>query len=653
LTRQHAAKLRGLKQWEVFAYPHDGDSTALGRLPADTVIVLDINKLSENRRGEGVSIPTSVFQDGRNLVLVDEGHKGQKSEQSLWKKLQRDLAGIGAAEARHRGLLIEFSATFGQVVEVKPASDPEKKEKPVFDQYAESIVLDYAYDRFYGDLYGKDFWHVTLDSAGAAAAQTQQHTLAAALLAFWRQWQCYRDAEAQRLAAEKQVQVAAPLWVLLGLSVIGGKTTKSDQEQTSDVVAVLQFLAGILENPDRLQAALQEIRHARVTGADMLPPEVRAMLLDYPDSGALARRILADVFGWQPGDRPAWRLLKNAAGELGLGLSRADTVRYYGVVNVGDAGGLKKAMEDTGLSVADDALGQSLFATLDDNDSGIQVLIGSRRFAEGWDNYRASSLTLLRLGQGEGSLIIQMFGRVVRFAGTNGDGKRLERPGDLLKPLQTAYIYGLRSGYLEIFLNGLYANGVDRPVPLPCRTQANLPLPTPLQSVRSVAPEKAKFQVDIRGAEWLAGINQVHLSLAASVASAGLSGKGVNTAKGAVGEDITAQFKGYAHLLDQDALWRAMVEWRRQGWWNLRFDAEAIKAALHSRRYEITGLPLQLRNESDLAKLQGIAETLLRRMFEAAYRKQEARHSSYELIPAATSGIPEQYYKHQETASDG
>ena len=42
---------------------------------------------------------------------------------------------------------------------------------------------------------------------------------------------------------------------------------------------------------------------------------------------------------------------------------------------------------------------------------GLNVLIGSRRFAEGWDNLRASSLTLLRLGQGEGSLIIQMFGR--------------------------------------------------------------------------------------------------------------------------------------------------------------------------------------------------------------------------------------------------
>jgi hypothetical protein len=126
----------------------------------------------------------------------------------------------------------------------------------------------------------------------------------------------------------------------------------------------------------------------------------------------LAERVLADCFGWQEGDKLVLRLIKSASGELGLGLLRGDTFHYYGVVNVGDAAGLKKALEDAMLPVEDDAMSGSLFASLDAPGSGLNVLIGSRRFAEGWDNFRASSLTLLRLGQGEGSLIIQMFGRV-------------------------------------------------------------------------------------------------------------------------------------------------------------------------------------------------------------------------------------------------
>ncbi|MEI7866586.1 MAG: DEAD/DEAH box helicase family protein [Candidatus Methylumidiphilus sp.] len=448
LTRQHADKLLELQQWEVFAYPMDGDQSALGRLPDDTVIVIDINKLSDSKKGDGVTVPMSVFKDGRNLVFVDEGHKGQRSEASVWKKLQQDLAGIGAAQQdSHRGLLVEFSATFGQVAEAEHA----------FSRYAKSIVFDYAYDRFHADLYGKDFWHLKLEGRGEASAAAYSQTLTAALIAYWHQLDCFQ--RGKTLALQENLQIAKPLWVLLGLSVIGGKT-KGDQEQTSDVVDVLRYLHKVLHGPEHWLADLTGVLDVQTIGTDLLPPEARSALAGYQPK-VLAERILSDVFGWQAGDKPVFRLLKNASGELGLGLLRADAVHYFGVVNVGDAAGLKKKLEESSLIVEDDALSASLFAELALGDSLINVLIGSRRFAEGWDNYRASSLTLLRLGQGEGSLIIQMFGRVVRFAGRNGDGRRLRHPSSALKPLQTAYVYGLRSKYLEAFLAGLYENGVD------------------------------------------------------------------------------------------------------------------------------------------------------------------------------------------------
>jgi hypothetical protein len=50
LTRQHAEKLRSLSTWDVFAYPMDGDASAMGRLPPDAVIVLDINKLAIEKK---------------------------------------------------------------------------------------------------------------------------------------------------------------------------------------------------------------------------------------------------------------------------------------------------------------------------------------------------------------------------------------------------------------------------------------------------------------------------------------------------------------------------------------------------------------------------------------------------------------------------
>ena len=335
LTRQHGDKLRALAAWEVFAYPMDGDAMALGRLASDAVIVLDINKLAAEKKGDGVTLATSVFADGRNLVFVDEGHKGQKSEASTWKALQADLAGIGAAMPGQRGLLIEFSATFGQVAEGEQA----------FGRYAKAVILDYAYDRFHRDRYGKDFWHVRIGAQGEANALARRQTLTAALLAYWHQLATFRSKVAQEAITAAGLRVSAPLWVLLGLSVIGGKN-KGDQEQTSDVVEVLRFLADILTHPARLAEGLTHLLATAALGADLLPPGLRPSLIG-EDPGKLALRVLAAVFGWQSGDQPVLRLIKSAPGELGLGLRRGDSLRYHGVVNVGDAAGLGKALEAT------------------------------------------------------------------------------------------------------------------------------------------------------------------------------------------------------------------------------------------------------------------------------------------------------------------
>jgi hypothetical protein len=103
LTRQHADKLRELSAWEVFAYPMDGDASSMGRLPPDAVIVLDINKLATEKKGDGVTVPTSVFADGRNLVFVDEGHKGQKIRGQCVEGLASRLGGHQCANASTSG----------------------------------------------------------------------------------------------------------------------------------------------------------------------------------------------------------------------------------------------------------------------------------------------------------------------------------------------------------------------------------------------------------------------------------------------------------------------------------------------------------------------------------------------------------------------
>jgi hypothetical protein len=73
-------------------------------------------------------------------------------------------------------MLIEFSATFGQVAEADHA----------FDRYAKSVVYDYPYDRFHTDLYGKDFDVRNLQGA-PGTDDAHEDALAASLVAYWHQ----------------------------------------------------------------------------------------------------------------------------------------------------------------------------------------------------------------------------------------------------------------------------------------------------------------------------------------------------------------------------------------------------------------------------------------------------------------------------------
>ncbi len=328
--------------------------------------------------------------------------------------------------------------------------------------------------------------------------------MTAALVAYWHQLATFRDGASRRRGAEAGLHIAEPLWVLLGLSVIGG-STKSDAEQTNDVVEVLRFLDAILRKLADWTLWLGEVLAVPAGGTDLLPPEVRNALHGQA-AEPLAGRILAEVFGWRAEDKPILRLLKAAPGELGLGVLRGDAVRYFGVVNVGDANGLKKVAEQAGLSVTVEAI---------------------------------------------------------------GDG-------------------------------------------------------------------------------WLAGINAVTLALGVTATTTTLSRAGVDRAQGLAGNDITAGFRQGLPLLDRDGLWRELVKFKRlRRWWNFRFDRAAIEAALNSNRYRIVGLSavLEVREEVDPHRLNRVAATLLRRLFENAYRKQESRHCQYALADAVSSGIPAVYYK--------
>ncbi len=74
----------------------------------------------------------------------------------------------------------------------------------------------------------------------------------------------------------------------------------------------------------------------------------------------------------------------------------------------------------------EDEFSESFFEQINNKDSDINILIGSKKFTEGWNSYRVSSIGLLNIGRNAGSQIIQIFGRGVRLRGLEGLLKRSE-----------------------------------------------------------------------------------------------------------------------------------------------------------------------------------------------------------------------------------
>lgn len=165
-------------------------------------------------------------------------------------------------------------------------------------------------------------------------------------------------------------------------------------------------------------------------------------------------------------DEPRLRLenIRQVAGEIGLKVGEYGD--YFGVINIGDTSGLLKNCEQKGIIVStEEFVSDSLFRSINAQNSKIKMLIGSRIFTEGWNSWRVSTMGLINFAKGEGSQAIQLFGRGVRLKGYEGCLKRSRKLDAGVKPpkhielLETLTIFGVKAQYMEDFKSYLEQEG--------------------------------------------------------------------------------------------------------------------------------------------------------------------------------------------------
>ena len=467
LSAQHVEEFeRSAIRGEIF----QKDAPTLFR--ENRVEIIDVHKLKDESKQKTVDV--EAFE-GNNLVLVDEGHRGASGEESVWMKYRADLCA--------RGFSFEYSATFGQAMRATSNSD-------LPNQYAKCTIFDYSYKFFYRDGYGKQYQILNLNDW---VDDNREMYLTACLLAFYQQQRIFRDCRNE----VRPYNIENPLWVFVAARVSATPSAK----EISDVVDVLRFLSRFLASATheavcgRLDALVRGV-------ATLVDREQRPL---FPNTftylarlGMSIKELYADILRVLFNApivgalRVSW--LKRTDGELALHVGENPP---FGVVNIGDPKNLfEQCRREQGWNTSEQELSDSLFATINAPQSSINVLIGAKKFSEGWNSFRVTTLGLMNVGKSEGSQIIQLFGRGVRLWGKDFTLKRSKAlPGrhpEHLPALEKLYVFGLKADYMDRFREFLDAEGV------PARTvELSLPIvkrswPSRLRVLRPIGFEFKK-----------------------------------------------------------------------------------------------------------------------------------------------------------------
>lgn len=376
-------------------------------------LTIDTTSALLNKPNDFFDFPQS--KSYRRLILVDEAHIGLSTTST---------SGTDGAfmDLRKRlnienSFLFEYSATFYNI------------NGTLEREYEKSIVYDYNYNLFYKDGYGKDYYFQQVgDDVLEKSFDDNLHRNLSVINEKIELWHNI-DYSVQKDLFKASQHPDKPLIAFMGNTVNNkDKSAKNEDDEVSDITNIVNFLASLT---DTQKGNYKYLFNEEFTGKLTLtrnPETDDEILLSYGNGG------------------------------------------FWGIVNVGNGAKFINDLDNDNViknprdKVIVTNIERYSFKNIDSQNSPINVLIGSRKFAEGWNCFRVSVIGLINLGTSKGNKIIQIFGRGVRIKGLKNDGKRTfpehnedyfklsnKKPEDQIRKIETLCVFSLKKSYLETF----------------------------------------------------------------------------------------------------------------------------------------------------------------------------------------------------------
>jgi hypothetical protein len=612
LSNQHLEEFKASNiEAEIFS------KDSKGLFESNAIEIIEITKLGDENGDKTVAVDS--FEDN-NLVFIDEGHRGSSGDK--WKTNRDKLSA--------KGFAFEYSATFAQAINSASGA----KQKELENEYAKAIIFDYSYKYFYNDGYGKDYSILNLTEDTDEIKQTY---LTASLLSFYQQLKIFENLK----TTLKPYLIEKPLMVFVGSSVNAVRT--ESKKQVSDVVDVLLFLNQFINNRAESIANINKIMSFdsglnKKDGSDIFAKKFEYLeyikLAHKMDAIVMFDDILNIIFNASSGMLHIENL-KGVDGEIAL---RVGENTPFGVINVGDSDSLVKLCEASGMNISSRDFSSSLFKTINNTSSNLNILIGSKKFSEGWSSWRVSTMGLMNIGKKEGSQIIQLFGRGVRLKGYEYclkrsraiKGKELERK---YQAVETLNIFGLQANYMKEFKAYLKEEGV----PTDERVEFVLPLiydknyktkKLKVLDLQEGKDFKREVKLDLEYSDTSAINKKVVLSLYRQVDMLESESRGGDKL------ELNSEILQAEHLsfINIDNLFFALQQFKNEkGWSNINISKIAIDDLINRTDWYRLFIPsddMKVNSFKNLTQFETIMTTLLKKYMKSFYEYKKSEWES-------------------------
>ena len=634
LSDQHLAEFRA-SDISAGMYLENRDGLGGSEQGLEHVDILEITKLGDEEKDK--TIATRSLGD-QNLLLVDEGHRGMSGkEEGVWFSHRAELCA--------KGFTFEYSATFEQAV--KSASRAGRID--IEDSYAKAVIFDYSYRWFYEDGFGKDYYILNLPKS---AEETQSLYLTACLLKFYQQLRIYEETESELYL----FNVEKPLWIFVGTTVSTIKPSKVSKSMITDVAIVIRFIAHFLEDSNSVIRRIRLILTGTAQDTGLMDEddndifeEAFHYLTEARDRGENEQSMYQDILSrfFHCTSTRGHLALHRIKGEDEILLHVGGHEIPFGLISVGDAKGLcdhvaeVASYDGLNLTVQGSDFKEAVFGTVSNTKSPINLLIGSKKFVEGWDCWRVSTMGLMHVGRSEGAQIIQLFGRGVRLKGFRWSLKRSGRVGAVQTPkyieeLETLNVFGIGADFMERFREFLKDEG------LPGNERYkhfNIPLNVTYDFGKNLLVPRIKRKHG-NGSEY--DFQRDAAAVTVGFDPAFLTRKNHKVIvdwyprikfissredRSTIDRDDISLSEDHLTMLDYDKLCFELEQYKNEkGWYNVNVDKRQIRALLRESSWYTLYLPkayLQFSSYEDLLFIQGVVTELLKRYVEKYYNYQK------------------------------